>query len=453
MPKYKQSYYNFVVSSGKNICIYNTKTGCVGVLSEDKTKVIKILNNPDDFMETNIFKDFLAGRFIVEFETNEIYEVASNFTRANNDNRILNIIILPTEFCNFNCPYCFVKENKVYMGKHIYKSIIHYIDNYYKNYSLYNEEKIEVSIGWFGGEPTLCASDIICFMEELGKRQKHLKIQSKIVTNGYLLTTELFKKFLDARINNFQVTLDGTKENHDKLRVLKNGAETFEVIYNNLLNIKNKFINNQFEISIRGNFNKSNVCMMEKLALKFKDDFGEDNRFDLSFRPILEFNRQKDNDTCNNILFCSKQEALCIQSKLANLLYGNNGLETSNRMFDVLPEPINKWCNVTKKNSIVVDSSANIFACDSVVSDKNEAIGRLEEDGTITYNNNEEKWRKTIFQEDKYLRCQRCKLLPVCLGGCTRERIQKGYGCCTWTTNYVESMMKEYCEKYKEDKV
>lgn len=447
MPQYKQSYYNFVVSSGENVCLYNTKTGCVGVIQEDERKVIEVLNSPDEYIGTKLFKDFLNGQFITEYETNEIYDVAINFERANRESGSLNIIILPTESCNFSCPYCFVKENNIKMNKQMYKKIILYIDNKCAEYKKKSVEPFEVSIGWFGGEPTLCTEDIVWFMEELKKREEQIKITGKVVTNGFLLTPDLFRRFLNSNISNFQITLDGTADNHDKFRILKDGSGTFDIIYNQLINIKDENKGNDFEISIRGNFNKSNVSSMIALAKKFQSDFGADRRFDLSFRPVLDFRQEKNEEVCSKeILFCSKQEALYIQNELANFVYGNNGLMTNNRMFDVLPEPINKWCNVAKRNSIVIDPLGNIFACDSVVSDKKQAIGFLGDDGKIVWNKNETKWRETIFQTDKFPGCQQCKMLPVCLGGCARERMQNGCGCCTWTVDYIEKVMKDYCK-------
>lgn len=443
---YKQSYYNFVVSSGEYICLYNTKTGCVGVLKEDKTKIMSILSNPNRYTEESIFRDLLESQFIIEDDRDEIYEVAYNLEMATKDAGSLNLIILPTEACNFSCPYCFVKENNVHMSNKTYDSIIHYIDKQYNNYHLHNTEPFKVSIGWFGGEPTLYAEDIIIFMRKLKK--KDIQLDGKIVTNGYLLTDDLFRRLLNAGVNNFQVTLDGVADNHDKFRKLKSGEGTFEKIYDNLLKIKSSFAGDNYQISIRGNFNKNNVSSMRELAGKFLNDFGDDSRFDLSFRPVLDFEQKKDKNS-SGIAFCSKQEALKIQSSLANFVYGVNDLKTSNRMFDVLPEPINKWCNVANVKSVIIDSQGNIFACDSVISNKNEAIGKMELDGEISYNSREKRWRETIFQTDKYPKCQQCKLLPVCLGGCTRERLNKGVGCCTWTVDYIETMMEEYCKRYQ----
>lgn len=449
MVQYKQSYYNFVISSGEYVCLYNAKTGCVGVLKENKTKIMDILQNPNCFLEEDIFKDLLMNQFIIEDNRDEVYEIAYNVEGARKDEGSLNLIILPTEACNFSCPYCFVKENNVHMDNEMYDRILRFIEKQCNKFHSKCEKPFKVSIGWFGGEPTLFAEDIVTFMNELAK--KDIELDGKIVTNGYLLTDDLFKMLLNAGVDNFQVTLDGDSDNHDKFRKLKNGDSTFDKIYSNLINIKNSFSGNDYHISIRGNFNKNNISSMKHLADKFLTDFEEDSRFDLSFRPVLDFEQARDKDVCDGIAFCSKQEALDIQSSLANLVYGKNDLNTSNRMFAVLPEPINKWCNVANNNSVIIDPQGNIFACDSIISDKHESIGKIEPDGEITYNSREKKWRETIFQSDKYPKCQQCKLLPVCLGGCTRERLKKGVGCCTWTVNYIEAMMEEYCRRSQKE--
>uniref|UniRef100_UPI0006D1B8BD SPASM domain-containing protein n=1 Tax=Clostridium sp. NkU-1 TaxID=1095009 RepID=UPI0006D1B8BD len=143
--------------------------------------------------------------------------------------------------------------------------------------------------------------------------------------------------------------------------------------------------------------------------------------------------------------YCNKQESVKIQEKLFSDMqgYGNKG----NRMFNPLPYPINKWCNVNKQNSFIFNPDGLVFACDSVLSDKREAIGVIQEDGTIAYNEKKSVWRNSIFQSDKYGKCQKCKILPVCLGGCTRQRLIAGKGVCTWTPEIITESLMKYSEK------
>ena len=45
-------------------------------------------------------------------------------------------------------------------------------------------------------------------------------------TNGYLLTPNIIDQIFSVGLTNFQITVDGDEESHNKLRVLKNGNPT-----------------------------------------------------------------------------------------------------------------------------------------------------------------------------------------------------------------------------------
>ncbi len=46
--------------------------------------------------------------------------------------------------------------------------------------------------------------------------------------------------YLKHNVYRFQITLDTTKEFHNKRRITKEGVETFDLIINNILNIVNE---------------------------------------------------------------------------------------------------------------------------------------------------------------------------------------------------------------------
>lgn len=444
--KVKTSYYNFQIERNDgSLLLYNSRTGAIVFVDnvEQIKQVEDILKEPNKYIETDILNALFNNGFIISDNIDEIKIVAQNFIEANMDRTNLNITILPTEFCNFKCPYCFIIEQGKFFKMNtdtydsIYKFILQYIEQ--------NKQKIILTIGWFGGEPLLCKSDIKNFMKRLialENKYENLTLRGKMVTNGYLLNYETFIEMYDFKIRNFQITLDGDEKNHDSWRILKDGAPTFSTIYNNLLDIKNQCRESDISISIRGNFLKSNVDSMKKLARKIIRDFKDDNRFDLSFRPVVDFISKKDEKGVKDSDYCRNEEAIVIQKELSQVMVGKEN--TSNRMFSPFPMPINKWCNVCKQNSFIIDPKGLVFACDSVLSDKEQSIGKIKLDGSILYNSNIEIWKKNIFHTDKYVKCKVCKLLPVCLGGCTRQRLLNGEGVCTWTTDMIENELLKY---------
>jgi uncharacterized protein len=84
----------------------------------------------------------------------------------------------------------------------------------------------KVHIRWYGGEPLLdfkTIIDIVDFTNSIAKMYK-IDIVGRIITNGYLLLDIVkFKVLLEKGVKIFQVTIDGYKDAHDKLRPLLNG--------------------------------------------------------------------------------------------------------------------------------------------------------------------------------------------------------------------------------------
>ncbi len=83
--------------------------------------------------------------------------------------------------------------------------------------------------------------DIICFIsDELISycEENNLFYSSSITSNGYLLDYETHINLLKRKAPVFQITVDGTKDIHNRNRHLKNGYGTWDVIIKNLETLK-----------------------------------------------------------------------------------------------------------------------------------------------------------------------------------------------------------------------
>lgn len=83
----------------------------------------------------------------------------------------------------------------------------------------------------FGGEPLLNAPGCLALLErthEIG-----LKTAS-MITNGVLLTPDLAKRLNTAGLKDAQVTFDGSRADHDRIRIKRSGAPTFDTIVTNI---------------------------------------------------------------------------------------------------------------------------------------------------------------------------------------------------------------------------
>lgn len=65
--------------------------------------------------------------------------------------------------------------------------------------------------------------------------EKHgAQFSNSMTTNGFLLTEDIIQKCMEIRLNELQVTLDGDKEAHNKIRNQK-GELSFDKILQNCI--------------------------------------------------------------------------------------------------------------------------------------------------------------------------------------------------------------------------
>lgn len=425
---YKKSRYNFLIKNDDGYLLaYNSKTGAFAAINGVlKDTVLKIIENPASANQQNenIIKELVKGGFIIDDAINEFEEIKKMYEEYKEDMKKTVLTLLASETCNFSCPYCFVYDRRGFnMKPWVYRAILKYIEKNIK-------ENSQLKINWFGGEPTLAHKDLINFMHELNvlSWKNKFKVIYSMVTNGYLLNKDRLSEYVDLGLNMFQITLDGDRESHDKTRVLRNGAGTFEIIWRNLEQIKD--LEKYFDITIRVNFLKGMETEVELLVKKFAETFGKDDRFNIYFRPVYNFKTARDEICSIKENIYSLKEGLYIQMKYNLLAASLTGKIKTNRLLsNPVPRPIPGWCDTEKKNFWVIGADGKLFKCDSYIGNEDHAVGELSRDGNIKRYANVYNWEKNIYKEAETQKCKDCNLLPICQGGCPRMRKEQKNAC------------------------
>jgi uncharacterized protein len=153
---------------------------------------------------------------------------------------LMHLTLCVTEDCNFRCKYCVYSEHYKYDRNHSNR----YMDfttatkalDYY--FSLLEEGKRhnplrKPSIGFYGGEPLLNFKLIKRCVEFVQEKYGDQGTVYNITTNGSLLQKERASWLMDNRFI-ISVSLDGPEEEHNRLRVYRNGKGTFRDIMDNL---------------------------------------------------------------------------------------------------------------------------------------------------------------------------------------------------------------------------
>lgn len=168
------------------------------------------------------------------------------------------LLIYPTYQCNVRCWYCIQNHQDVVMSN----DVIHKVKAHVKRILETNKKLKNFHISWFGGEPLLEYNTIIDITNyTLHLCNKHNVIFSaSITTNGILLSEERIKHFKELNLNHYQITIDGHREKHNKVKRL-NKQSAFDLTVNNIKHIAE--INPEATINMRINYD--NNCIPQKI--------------------------------------------------------------------------------------------------------------------------------------------------------------------------------------------
>ncbi|QXW66268.1 radical SAM protein [Streptobacillus moniliformis] len=422
---YKVSNYNIVkIKKNDEVTILNTVTG-KKINCQISDEIYNKLMSKMNFTNTNdnLIKKLYLDGFLVDANENEFEKVEEIYNYNIFDNN-LEFTIIITDGCNFKCAYCY-QEDREYkiIKKNILISILKYIEKNSKKYKT-------IKINWFGGEPMLGFKKIIYFMEkciEICKKNK-ISLVSGMTTNGYLLTLDNFKKLLKCKVFLFQITLDGPREIHNKLRPHKNKQDSFEVIIDNLRKI-NFEIKQYYSIVLRINLTKATVNNFTKFMNELKF-LKRNNKINFNCQKMSNYGGESINKLIDEMI--TEEDFANIHSTLVE----NN--------FNIINQPLIKagagLCSSCKKNSYYIDPDGNVLKCSLAIynfkfKEKN-IIGYIKEDGEIFIKNDiENQWIKRNKLDNE---CKHCKFYPICYNHyCPYRRMIKNKKICYGYKNFI----------------
>ncbi len=158
--------------------------------------------------------------------------------------------------CNLRCKYCFAgtgeyQGHRGMMSAEVGKAAIDFV---IKN----SGTRRNIEIDYFGGEPLMnfgVVKEITEYAKEQG--EKHNKnFRFTITTNGILLNDEV-KEYVNANMSNIVLSLDGTKQTNDKMRVRVDGSGCYDAIVPKFIDIAES--RNQDNYYVRGTFTAENL--------------------------------------------------------------------------------------------------------------------------------------------------------------------------------------------------
>ena len=395
----KSRYANVQTFNGESV-IHNTLFG--GMLKakcDDSRAFLKSLESTDrfEFNESEEFHSVLKRmRMIVDDDVDESHLV--DFYFMGSQGHTLFIIPIVTRQCNFRCTYCYEDFRNERMEEETW-------DNLYSVIEQLIEQKSykTICISYFGGEPMLEYESICRFagkIQELAE-SKNITNYSSMTTNAYLLTEEKLGRLTELGVQEFQITVDGFEETHDKARFLTGGGKTWQTIMDNLIAAKNS--DYKFKIMLRTNFTEEIFQHINEYMEYMGKHFKGDERFTYHFEAVKALSHERnighmgyDSESymSHEIMMTSQKAGLTIQASKAALY------------------PFGFVCYASKSDSFTVDCDGTLLKCTIMLDEDTNKVGSIAGGKLCVEDHALSQWTR-IKLPDK---CNNCKIMPVCYG-------------------------------------
>lgn len=385
--------------SDKSWLLYNAVTDKFVIYSKEldfdgKADLEVLKQNSNQFYE-----QLENGGFLIPDDWDETAEVVKKGLENCKNDKEYYLIINPTLNCNFRCWYCYEDHSgRKKMLPETVASVKRMIDR------LCEKKRIEfLHLSFFGGEPLLYYLDtvkpIIEHVENL--RNEHgLKYSIHFTTNGYLITDHLLEDLQKVHAPvSFQITLDGNKEEHDKVRQSASGVGSYDRI---LANTK-KILENGFHVGLRLNYSGKNVASMGQVLKDIEPLSGYS-------KSLLTIDFQR----------VWQDEAVASTNEL--LLKTITDFRSKFQFVGDFYNRIDSYrnpCYGDLENECVINYDGGIYKCTARDFTEELCLGTLQADGSIHWKNLESARQRVCHKFSKMV-CQSCKIFPLCGAGCAQ---------------------------------
>ena len=424
-------------SAGGSV-LYNSMRGSVFYVREPVAgRVHDLLHNRNARITADADSDLVPGLaqrgFLVEEDHDEDAEARELRDGRTTRTDRLELILMPTEACNFRCTYCYEDFSLGRMLSGVREGVRRLVRHRQERHGLRS-----LSVSWFGGEP-LVAFDVI---EELSEyftsfaAETGVDYQAGMTTNGYLLTEDVAARCVELGIRRFQITLDGPKHAHDGSRPLMGGGSTFDDIMANIRAMAAGGLD--FQALLRTNFSPANVGSVPELVAELGDIAAGDPRFAVIFRPVGRWGGPQDED----IEACSGRDAELAKLDLNLRAHGHALAGGDLRTL----RPGGSVCYAANPWSFLIRPNGVIGKCTVALRDAKNMVGRLTPEGELKLNDDLMRlWTDNDDAHDEG--CRSCFFRPSCQGAhCPLIRIQDGVRPCPPQKVWIGPNLQTYTD-------
>lgn len=410
---YKKSIFNSVIRlSSERVLIYNSLEDKFCFLTN--SQLDSCYRSSNNCLSDNLFKQLVQEGFFIPEYIDELHLLKQKLDTIDSNRELLQLIINPTMDCNLRCWYCYESHVK---GSRIFPWVKEAIVNLLNKEVSRNMALKRISLSFFGGEPFLFFDkDVFPLMLNTKTIcEKHSIIPMfSFTSNGVLISQQVQNKL--SQIGNccFQITLDGSKDFHDQVRINQNKNGSFEVIMKHIVDL----LSREFFVTVRINLTQKNIAYISDLfshLLKIPIQFGKFCRID--FQKVWQ--EQISEESLNEL-----------QEKAA-FLYSEHSFHSTYMHRHRIFSP----CYAESEYQAIINYNGDVFKCSARDFLKKNRDGVLLANGDINWNKKKKNKRRESVLEKRI--CRSCRVAPLCGGGCSQLRIENNGEECVY--HYSES--------------
>lgn len=352
---------------------------------ENNVKIIKNKN-------LKLYKKLKSLEFLIEDNIDEHSIVEMRRQMELHDKSMYHLIINPTLDCNLSCWYCYENKKK---GSKISAEIIGGIKKHIEtsyNLSPYNR----LNLSFFGGEPFMrfIAIKEISSFAKIFCNDNKINLNIDFTTNGSLITKSELMFLSDFKCT-FQITLDGNKEQHNKVKFSKDkNFDAYNATLRNVNQIQNLIKNSH--VFLRINFDEQTLNSFDNILCDI--DSLDRQRTTVILKRIWQVGVNKVN----------KEQIIDVINKLFD-----NG-------FAIDYYTQGKLCFAERMNESVINYDGSVYKCTTITNfDEKKSYGKLDNNtGCIEWKQNKLAECTMNLRPKK---CKSCKMYPSCYGPCNNH--------------------------------
>lgn len=394
----KESSYNIIITEDheKSILFNALTKKYIRVSNKHLAKHKELIKKPNKYCEVvelkNLLNKYKECGLIIDDKVDELHLIQSFFNKQVNETSY-SLLIMTTYACNFRCWYCIQQHQNVTLSETVENKIQKHIEKYLTENNIRNFE-----LSWFGGEPLLNfrSIDTVSSFAKLFCKKHEIDFSCGITTNGSLLSEDIINRMIDLNFIDYQITLDGARQSHNKTKYNKDINNSFDLILNNVKLLVKK--HPKAEVTLRINYTHKNITMdlpnqIDEVLHTVK------NRVAILFRQVWQ--------ELDNYSLINKISPIKLRLK-----------EMGYKTIEDFGNFAFLSCYVEKNHYLSVFPDGSIDNCNNKSISK--ARGFLNDNGDVVWKYPPTERKNNIFMIESD--CISCKYLPICMGPCPASR-------------------------------